>query len=123
MQQGRKIMLVDDDGGIQEVCKEILRMEGHEVYGIMYCENVAQLLEAVIRFRPDLMFIDHSMPLVSGADAIRTLREEPQTKAIPVIYFSANDDIARLAEKAGATDFLQKPFDISEMFRIIERYG
>ena len=118
-----KIMLVDDDGGIQEVCKTILQSEGYVVYGMMRCENVAELVEEVIRFQPSLVFMDQSMPHISGAEAIEALRAGPVTRNVPVIYFSANVDIARLAEKAGANDFLQKPFDIAEMFRIIELYG
>jgi len=67
--------------------------------------------------------MDHDMPNVCGTEATQALRSNPITKSIPVIYFTASDDIERLAKQAGADTFLRKPFQQKEMQRLIELYS
>ena len=54
--------------------------------------------------------------------ATRQLKSDPQTSQIPVIYFSANTNVQQLSEEATADDYLQKPFNIDDLERIVEKY-
>jgi CheY-like chemotaxis protein len=57
---------------------------------------------------------------IDGRDICKKLKEMPATSQIPIILVSASKDIAKSALEAGADDFLAKPFEIDELFNIIE---
>ncbi|MNW07478.1 Polar-differentiation response regulator DivK [compost metagenome] len=71
---------------------------------------------------PDIIFMDNWLPDVGGIDATRELKGHPTLKNIPVIYFTANNDVKSLAEQAGADGYLSKPFDIQELENIINKH-
>jgi two-component system cell cycle response regulator DivK len=116
-------MVIDDDPDHQQVLGSLLRGQGYTVYNLVGCEDLDHLKDAVLDFQPDLIFMDHAMPKICGTDATRMLRADPITKNIPVIYFTADDDIEALAEQAGADAFLRKPFRQDEMTRLLDIYG
>jgi CheY-like chemotaxis protein len=76
----------------------------------------------VIAYTPDIIFMDNWLPDVGGIDATRALKRHGTLKNIPVIYFSANNDVESLAQQAGADGFLSKPFDIQELEDIISKH-
>src|SRR5580700_5201643 len=104
------ILLVDDDVDHLCICSLILRRQNYVVLTLAGCNKMEELLEAVLAFRPGLIFMDHDMPGVCGIDATRMLKADPQSKSIPVIYFSGQDNVDKLAAEAGADDFLRKNF-------------
>src|SRR6185369_13182401 len=67
--------------------------------------------------RPDLVLLDIEMPGLSGFDVCRKLKEDPETKMIPVIFLTGNMDKKITVEgfKVGACDFMTKPFDADEL--------
>ena len=71
---------------------------------------------------PDLILMDNWLPDMSGIEATKLLKANPQLKDIPVIYFSANSNISELANQAGADDFLAKPFDIDLFEKTVKKY-
>ena len=71
---------------------------------------------------PDIIFMDNWLPDVGGIDATRALKSDETLKNIPVIYFSANNDVMSLADQAGADGYLSKPFDIQELENIILKH-
>ncbi len=80
------------------------------------------LIEQVSSYVPDIIFMDNWLPDVGGIDATKELKAHAELSHIPVIYFSANNDVKSLAEQAGADDYLSKPFDIEELEKIISKY-
>lgn len=117
-----KIILIDDDPDHQHLLGKMLRNKGYRVHNLLGCGSLQGMMDAVLLFQPDLIFMDHSMPQVCGIEATRTLRSYPVTKNIPVIYFSGEDDIEVLSEKAGADAFLRKSFKPQEMQRLLDLY-
>jgi two-component system cell cycle response regulator DivK len=65
--------------------------------------------------------MDNWIPETGGIVATQTLKKHPEFKSIPVIYFSANNDIQSLAKQAGADTYLEKPFDLTELEEIIDQ--
>src|ERR1700730_17706494 len=113
----QKIMVVDDEPDHVELCSRILERKGYQVQGVIGCEALEALLEAVLAFQPDLILVDHSMPHICGTDAVQMLKANPITKNIPIIYFSAHQDIIDLAAIAGADGLLRKPFDVEGLLQ------
>ncbi|RQP13398.1 MAG: response regulator [Chryseobacterium sp.] len=108
----RKILIFDDDATILEVLGIIFDEAGYEV---KISETSHDILEKVSAFRPDVILMDNWIPDIGGVEATRLLKSSEEFSNVPVIYITANNDIAALAEEAGADDYVAKPFDIDEL--------
>lgn len=107
-----KILICDDDEGILDLLDVVLTEEGFDTIPEMNSLNVAGLIN---RERPDLILLDLWMPVLSGDQVLRALRNDPETKKLPVIVISASTDGQSIAMNAGATGFLAKPFDLDQL--------
>lgn len=112
----KRILICDDDADILSICTYILEEQGWEVYTRTHCND---LINVISDFRPQVILMDNWIPETGGIAATQAIKEVEEFKKIPVIYFSANNDIKSLAEQAGADTFLAKPFDIDELERVI----
>ena len=65
--------------------------------------------------------MDNWIPDTGGIIATQTIKSQPDLMKIPVIYFSANNDIESLAKQAGADTYLEKPFDLTELELVIDK--
>lgn len=120
MQNGKKILIFDDNEELLELCTIILEDMGCQIHTSTTTNNVEQ---QVTEYGPDLIFMDNWLPDVSGIEATQQIKANKDLKHIPVIYFSANNNVEELASEAGADDFLAKPFDISAMENIVRKYA
>ena len=104
------ILVVDDQLENLVTLSEILRAEGYEVNSVI---NGPTALEAVHAFLPDLILLDILMPDMDGYDVCETLKVDPVTRDIPVIFISALDDSADKVKgfSAGGIDYITKPFE------------
>ena len=114
----KRVMIFDDDLDILSICSYILEEQGWEVHTSTHCNNI---VENVDKVKPDVILMDNWIPETGGIIATQTLKKHPEFKAIPIIYFSANNDIQSLAKQAGADTYLEKPFDLTELEEIINR--
>jgi response regulator RpfG family c-di-GMP phosphodiesterase len=108
------ILVVDDEAKLRFVLGVHLRAAGFEV-----CEaqNGRQAIEQAREKRPDIIFMDLSMPVMDGISSTRELKTDPRTRHIPVIILTARtqpEDMAAALD-AGAQDYLRKPFDLTEL--------
>lgn len=113
----KKVMIFDDDESIQLIFRFIFESKGWTVYAFPDCDEVEK---RVMFFRPDLILMDNWLPGTGGKIAVQLLKKNPGLKDIPVIYVSANADVAGLAKQAGAERFLAKPFDFQKLFGMAE---
>ena len=110
MQQApRRILVVDDEPDILEFLQVILEEEGYAVVTSDKGEYLEQLHNGGL---PDLILVDVLLSGKDGREIVKYLKSQEETKAIPVIMFSAHPGAAETARLAGAEDFLAKPFDI-----------
>ena len=70
---------------------------------------------------PQVILMDNWIPDTGGVIATQSIKQEADLKDIPVIYFSANNDIQSLARQAGADTYLEKPFDLNELEAVIDK--
>ncbi len=119
MSMNKKVFVFDDNADILELCTIILEDAGYEIKTSSTSNNI---IDQVLSYIPDIIFMDNWLPDVGGIDATRELKQHATLKNIPVIYFSANNDVKSLAEQAGADGYLSKPFDIEELENIIHKH-
>jgi len=122
METRKKILIVDDDPDHLLICNILFRRRGYDVLPLLGCDPMEELIQAIDSFQPGLIFMDHFMPGVCGYDAVKMLKAHPVYRSIPVIYFSVHDDLAVVAQQAGADAFFQKPFLTEELFKIAEKF-
>lgn len=122
MAHPKKIMIVDDDADHLLAVNLILQKRGFGVLALLGCESLEKLGEEVRRFRPDLIFMDHDMPVICGSDAVKMLKAHPEYRQIPVVYFSAHDRIEALARAAGADTYLKKPYVLDRLMEVTQQF-
>jgi len=108
----KKIMICDDDPGILEMMVMIIEEYGFEVFTEANSVNVLKDLE---REKPDLLLLDIWMPVLSGDQILKTIKAEPKFSSLPVIMYSASAEGLAIAQKAGADDYISKPFDMNDL--------
>ena len=108
-----KILIVDDEPINVKILQRKLEKAGYE---ILTASNGLECLESVRQTRPDLILLDIMMPEMDGVETCQKLKEDPDTRSIPVIFVSAkidrSDKIAGL--DTGAIDYITKPVDLEE---------
>jgi DNA-binding response OmpR family regulator len=107
---GGRVLVVDDEAEIRELCRVNLEFEGFEV---IEASNGRDALEAVRRHRPDVVFLDLMMPGIDGWDVLHELKTDDETADIPVVLLTAKsgeDDQMRGWEK-GILEYVSKPFN------------
>jgi CheY-like chemotaxis protein len=110
MQERPKILIVDDEPfNIAILEQELDDLE----YDTISAANGQEALELVAAEASDLVLLDIRMPLMDGFEVLARLKASPNTRDIPVIVISANNDMPSVvrAIKQGAEDYLPKPFD------------
>ena len=119
MDRNKKVFVFDDNVDILDLCTIILEDAGYDIRTSSTSNNI---IDQEMEYTPDIIFMDNWLPDVGGIDATRSLKKHEVLKKIPVIYFSANNDVASLARQAGADGYLSKPFDIQELEDIISKH-
>ncbi len=115
----KKILVFDDDQDILDILTYLLTEKGWDVRSQPNCNDVINTLS---EYNPDLIIMDNWIPDSGGVIATRTIKAHDEFKHIPVIYFSANNDLERLAAEAGADTWLPKPFDLEDLEKLLSKY-
>lgn len=109
----KRIAVIDDDPDILALVKAVLKSKGYEVATAPDGEDGLRLVRSN---KPDLVILDLMMPKVSGLEVCRRMREDPETRHIPIIVISAIGEKSNKPEsfwRAGlkTEDFISKPFE------------
>ena len=119
MPEEKKIFIFDDNQELLELCTIILEDIGYQIKTSVTSNDIVQ---QVLEYMPDIILMDNWLPDVSGVDATKELKANEDLQHIPVIYFSANNNVSELAKEAGADDYLSKPFDIIALEDIVKKH-
>lgn len=113
-----QVFIVEDERMVIETYREILRIHGFEVTGWAYNgEDAIQKIKAM-KPRPDVVIMDHRLPMKSGVETTQILlRMDPRLK---VLFISADPTSKQAAMASGAIGFLRKPFDLKEFVSTIK---
>ena len=109
----RKIIVVDDNEDILEIIKLIL--EGYD-YEVVTLADGGLLFNSIREFKPDLILLDIMLGNMDGRELCKAIRENDQTKDIPIIFVSASHSLSDpFMTMDSNVDFLAKPFDINDL--------
>jgi len=110
-----KIMIVDDEPINIKVVQKYLRNVGYDRF--VSTTDSTEALAKIIFEQPDVVVLDVMMPHVNGMEILEAMRADPSVKHVPVLILtaSADADTKLQALELGATDFLGKPVDKSEL--------
>jgi len=104
-----KILVAEDERDIRELIGFTL---GLADYKVLLAEDGVEAVEKASVQKPDLILLDVRMPRMSGYEACRRLKEDPETRDIPVVFLSAKGQEKEIEEglDSGATAYIVKPF-------------
>jgi len=117
----KKILVVEDTASILELEINLLRLIGYEP--IAASSGIAAL-KLLAQENPALVLLDVTLPDMDGFKICQHIKSRQATAQIPVFLVSAkksSEDIAR-GEKAGADEYISKPFQTAELAKMIEKY-
>jgi DNA-binding response OmpR family regulator len=115
----KRILICDDDADILDVCRVILGKKNYEVITSTDCESIFPRLKDI---NPDLVLMDLWIPIMGGEACTKLLKKNDITRNVPVVLFSANNEIEQISKRVNADGFLRKPFDIRELVNTIEKH-
>lgn len=121
-----KIVIAEDEPDIRELIAFTLRFAGHEV---ITGANGLEGYELTKKEHPDLVMFDVRMPKMTGYDACKKIKEDPEIANTPVIFLSAKGQESEIDQglSAGAEEYLLKPFapdQLSERVKVVlAKYG
>ncbi|RKG68915.1 response regulator [Corallococcus sp. CA054B] len=111
------VLVVDDEQGILEALADLLREEG---YRVLTASHGREALERMAEVTPDLVLTDWMMPVLDGPALIARIQQDPVLRHIPVLGMSAVD-VSGLKRLHPGMEFLQKPFDIRALMKLVRR--
>ncbi len=117
----RSVLIAEDSEFISDILQDIFREKGFEIAGVVTSgEEVIRMYE---RLKPDLISMDILMPGMDGLTAMEKIRE--MDEKVPIIVISAllQNRLKARAKELGAVDFIEKPFDIADVEKAIEKTG
>lgn len=120
-----RVLIVDDDRRVLDLLVDLLELEGYEIASAF---NGAEGVDLALEFGPDVIISDVVMPVVSGLELCRRLKQDPRTACVPVLLISGirkADEAGMEGLHAGADDYLDLPFRNEELLmkvaRLVER--
>jgi len=114
-----KILIIDDDEDLLFLGSSMLRQKGYDVFALAKAENISQVVRS---FRPELILLDIKLGEADGRNICLALKNDPETKQIKVILYSAFPETSIDVLKYGAVDFILKPYDFKHLVNSIDRH-
>ncbi len=103
----KKILIIEDESALQKTLGEILSQQGYEVLSALNGEVGLKLAQSK---KPDLILLDLILPKIHGFDVLKKIKDNPETREIPVIVLTNLESIEDIkkAMELGATTYLVK---------------
>jgi two-component system response regulator ArlR len=114
-----KILVIEDEIGIANFLKQGLEEEGYEV---LTASNGQSGIDLALSVDVDLILLDWMLPKVTGIDVCKTIRKT--NLDVPILFLTAKDTVQETIEglKAGANDYIKKPFSFEELLERVKIY-
>ncbi len=115
-------LIIDDDVTVRSYLKRIIQKKFS--FSIAEAENGSLGLEALRKAKPDIIFLDISMPVMSGLQFLEQIKLEPSYSKIPIIVLTAHNDLETIKKivSLGITDYILKPIDAATTYARIQKF-
>jgi PAS domain S-box-containing protein len=114
--KSKTVLVVDDELNIRRFIKHELSNRGHDV---IEASGGKEAVDLARKFHPDLITLDITMPDINGFDVTAVLKNDPQTKDIPILIISVIEDKQK-AYRLGANDYITKPISIDLLMKRVD---
>ncbi|MDN3582502.1 response regulator [Mucilaginibacter flavus] len=111
----KKTLIVEDDADTLDIMELILRENGYAVIKV----NRSISLNEIAAINPELIILDFLLSFGLGTELCSDIKSDERIKHIPIILYSASNDIEQLAIDHGADAYLPKPFDIDNLIQLV----
>jgi two-component system cell cycle response regulator DivK len=115
---GKRILIVEDNALNMKLLHDLLEVHG---YDVVTAERGSEAIELARGARPDLILMDLQLPDISGFEATRQIKADPDTRAIPIIavtaFAMAGDE--RRALECGCDAYVAKPVVLRELLGLV----
>ena len=113
------VYIIDDEETIQYLYKEGLALEGHKIVGI--APNGLEAISDIEKLKkyPDVIILDHRMPLKTGLETLKEIKDHKIGSKSKILFITADPTVREEAGKLGVTHFIQKPFSILKLAKMI----
>ncbi len=115
----RKVLIVDDSAIIHKLLRKVIESIGFEVCGD--AKNGAEGVEMYRTLKPDLVFMDATMPVLDGLEATKQIKALDSSAHIIMLTAMGDDEFSDEALEAGVEQFLKKPFDDYKIVNAISK--
>lgn len=117
-----KLLIIEDDGELQQVLSLVFNREGYELH---YAFNGKEGYEKMLVLQPDLVLLDLMMPVLNGIEVIKLAATNTTLRDIPIIVMTGHSDKSTLLENTikaeGVRAYLKKPFEMQEARSLVRR--
>jgi DNA-binding response OmpR family regulator len=115
-----RVLVIDDEDDVLLLCRVNLQHAGHEVLEALDGDRGLELARSG---RPDIVVLDLMLPSIDGYEVLAALRDDDRTRHLPVLVLTAKAQIEDELRswRAGAAEFLTKPFPPQTLVEALER--
>lgn len=113
----KKVLICDDASFMRMILKDILTKEGYEIVG--EAANGKAAISSYNTLRPDLVMMDITMPEMDGIEAVKGIKQIDPKALIVMCSALGQKEMVINAIKAGARDFVVKPFENSKIVEVV----
>ena len=114
-----RVMIVDDEDVLLQLYTEMIKLFGHEIVAAVQNGDEAIQAYREIENKPDLIILDHRMPIRNGLEtATELLSQNPDEK---IIFISADSSVKNQVMEMGVIEFLEKPFVLNKLKETITK--
>jgi CheY-like chemotaxis protein len=117
----KRILFIEDESALQKTFGEVLGQEGYQTISALDGQIGLELAK---KERPDLILLDLVLPKLHGLEVLKELREDPQTKEIPVIVLTNLEgagDVERALELGATTYLVKEDYNLDEVVEKIKK--
>ena len=114
------ILIVEDDPQVARLISLVLRRAGRQ------CEIVADgqsALQKAKELKPSMIFADLTIKGMGGEQLCSALKSQDETRSIPYVVLSGDRDLEAKARQCGADDYMGKPFEFTDLIRLVDKYA
>ena len=116
------VLVVEDHEDTRSMLRTMLELRGGIT--VVEADNGVMAIDLAESIHPDLILMDGTLPLIDGFEATRRIRELTSAREVPIVFISGHTQpaVEAMAFAAGCTDYLVKPFRLSELGSVLERH-
>jgi len=111
-----RILVIDDNQSLVDMVSTFLRGEGYRVLGALSGDEGLKL---VILSRPELVLLDIGLPEINGLELLTRIRSMNPSARVIMVTGNTDPDLAREAFRLGALAYVDKPFDLGYLKRVV----